>query len=62
MEISDYLTLMVKHNASDLFFSVGAPVNIKIQGTTRPVAESNLTAKDLHQLAYSIMNDDQSWN
>jgi twitching motility protein PilU len=59
MEISDYLTLMVKHNASDLFFSVGAPVNIKIHGTTRPVAENSLTAQDVHQLAYSIMNDGQ---
>jgi len=59
MEISDYLALMVKHNASDLFFSVGAPVNIKIHGNTRPIAESSLSAKDIHQLAYSIMNDDQ---
>lgn len=59
MEISDYLALMVKHNASDLFFSVGAPVNIKVQGTTRPVSGDSLTGKDVHQLAYSVMNDDQ---
>lgn len=59
MDISTYLKLMVDHNASDLFFSVGAPVNIKIEGETRPVGNNHLTPADVHKLAYSIMNDDQ---
>ena len=59
MEISNYLKFMVEHNASDLFFSVGAPVNIKIEGETSSIGDKNLTSSDIRQLAYSIMNDDQ---
>ncbi|OGT67163.1 MAG: type IV pili twitching motility protein PilT [Gammaproteobacteria bacterium RIFCSPLOWO2_02_FULL_47_50] len=59
MEISNYLKFMVEHNASDLFFSVGAPVNIKIEGETSSIGDKNLTSSDVRQLAYSIMNDDQ---
>ena len=55
MEISNYLSQMVKHNASDLFFSAGAPVNIKIEGHTRPLGENNLNGKEVRQLAYSII-------
>ncbi|NCO19690.1 MAG: type IV pili twitching motility protein PilT, partial [Gammaproteobacteria bacterium] len=35
MEIETYLHAMIKHGASDLFFSAGAPVGIKIEGRTR---------------------------
>jgi len=59
MEISNYLKFMVEHNASDLFFSVGAPVNIKIEGETSSIGDKNLTSADVRQLAYSIMNDNQ---
>lgn len=59
MDISTYLKFMVDHNASDLFFSAGAPVNIKIEGETRAIGDKTLTPSDVHQLAYSIMNDDQ---
>lgn len=59
MDIDNYLGLMVKHSASDLFFSAGAPVNIKIEGETRPVGDKELTGTDVRQLAYSVMNDDQ---
>jgi twitching motility protein PilU len=59
MEISNYLKFMVEHNASDLFFSVGAPVNIKIEGETSSIGDKNLTSSDVRQLAYSIMNDNQ---
>ncbi len=59
MDISTYLKAMVDHDASDLFFSVGAPVNIKIQGHTRNVVDNPLSSQDARSLAYSIMNDDQ---
>lgn len=59
MEITDLLTLMVDNNASDLFFSSGAPVNIKIEGTTRPASKQVLDSQLVHKLAYSIMSDDQ---
>jgi twitching motility protein PilU len=59
MDISTYLKFMVDHNASDLFFSAGAPVNIKIEGETRAIGDKTLTPSDVRQLTYSIMNDDQ---
>ena len=37
MQINPYLKLMADKQASDLFFSTGAPVNIKIEGKTSPV-------------------------
>jgi len=59
MDIDNFLDAMVKHDASDLFFSAGAPVNIKIEGQTRPIGKDKLSGNDVRQLAYSLMNDDQ---
>ncbi len=59
MDISAYLKFMVEKNASDLFFSVGAPVNVKIEGDTKHIGEEPLTSAAVRQLAYSVMNDDQ---
>jgi len=60
MEITPYLELMVKKNASDLFFSTGAPVNIKIEGIISPVGEKILLPQESNSIAYSIMSDKQA--
>ena len=60
MEISPYLRLMVQRNGSDLFFSTGAPAQLKADGRMLPIGENALTTSDVSQLAYSIMNDDQT--
>ena len=58
MNITKYLELMVNKNASDLFFSPGAPVLIKIEGVCMPVSEKHhLSAKDVKDNAYALMND-----
>ncbi len=59
MDIAPYLKLMVEKNASDLFFSPGAPVNIKIEGETRPVGDAPLAPGQVKTLSYSLMNDEQ---
>ena len=59
MEISDYLKLMVKYEASDLYFTVGAPVSAKIHGTLKPLEKSTLPAGRAKALAYEIMNEEQ---
>ena len=59
MDITPYLRLMVDKEASDLFFYVGAPVHIKIQGTVRPVGNKPLGPNAVREIAYSIMKDDQ---
>ena len=58
-DIAAYLKLMVEKNASDLFFSTGAPVNIKIEGTTSPVGQKYLAPGMVKNMAYSLMNDEQ---
>jgi twitching motility protein PilU len=59
MEISDYLKLMVKYEASDLYFTVGAPVSAKIHGTLKPLEKTTMPAGRVKALAYELMNDDQ---
>ena len=59
MEVLSFLNLMVEKNASDLFFSVGAPVNVKIEGITHPLKMPVLHPGEVKQLAYSVMNEKQ---
>jgi twitching motility protein PilU len=59
IEITPFLRLMAEHHASDLFFSVGAPPSIKIQGVTRHVGDKVLSPEALRDLAYAAMNDKQ---
>ena len=40
MEITPYLKLMVQKNGSDLFFSTGAPPNLKAEGRTMPIGDT----------------------
>ena len=59
MEIIPYLKLMVQKNGSDLFFSTGAPPNLKAEGRTMPIGDSPMGPGMVRKLAYSIMSDDQ---
>lgn len=59
MEIEAYLRAMVKHNASDLFLSAGAPAGIKIEGETQRLGKEKLSAHQVRQMAYSLLNDKQ---
>ena len=59
MDITPYLKLMVDKSASDLFFYVGAPVNIKIGGVVRPIGNKVLGPGQVREIAYSVMKDDQ---
>ena len=59
MEIFSFLNVMVEKGGSDLFFSVGAPVNLKIEGVTHPLKMPALLPGQVKQLAYSVMNEKQ---
>lgn len=59
MIITPLLQLAASKQASDLFFSVGAPVNIKIEGITMPVNAQNLDADVVKRIAYEIMSPKQ---
>jgi twitching motility protein PilU len=59
MIITPLLQLAASKNASDLFFSVGAPVNIKIEGITMPVNAQILDAEVVKRIAYEMMSPKQ---
>jgi twitching motility protein PilU len=51
--------LMAEKNASDIFLSVGAPINIKINGISMPVNQTIMTEETVKQLLYEILTDKQ---
>src|SRR5450756_537090 len=59
MIITPLLQLAASKHASDLFFSVGAPVNIKIEGITMPVNAQILDADVVKHIAYELMSPKQ---
>lgn len=58
-EINDFLKLMIKHEASDLFFSAGTPLHMKIDGVLSAVKDKPLGGKGIAALADSIMSVSQ---
>jgi len=60
MEMFDYLKLMVKYDASDLYFTTGAPVSAKIQGIIKPMEKATLPAGRANELAHELMNEVQA--
>ncbi len=59
MDITPYLQLLRDKNGSDLFFTVGAPVKVKIEGNINSVGKTLLTGDLVKAAAYGIMNDKQ---
>ena len=59
MDITPFFKLMVEKGASDLFFSVGAPPNIKIEGITSPIGQAPVKSQQMAEIVLSIMNDEQ---
>ncbi len=59
MDIQPYLKLMHEKNASDVFFTVGAPVKIKIEGKLTSVGKTLLTSQLCQAAAFGVMNDRQ---
>jgi twitching motility protein PilU len=52
-------TIMADKKASDIFLSVGAPINIKINGVAMPVNQTTMTAETVQQLLYEVLNERQ---
>ena len=51
--------LMSEKKASDIFLSVGAPINIKINGNAVPVNQTVMTADAVKTLLYEVLNEKQ---
>jgi twitching motility protein PilU len=51
--------VMAEKKASDIFLSVGSPINIKINGVAMPVNQAIMTGDTIKQLLYEILTERQ---
>ncbi|HLB84815.1 MAG TPA: PilT/PilU family type 4a pilus ATPase, partial [Steroidobacteraceae bacterium] len=51
--------VMADKKASDIFISVGSPINIKINGVAMPVNQAIMTADTVKQLLYEVLTERQ---
>ena len=59
-KLDPYLKLMADKGASDVFFTTGAPVSIKIEGRIHPINKQDmLKPGDVQELANDIMSPEQ---
>jgi len=59
MDIGYFLKLMAEKNASDLFLTTGAPVNMKVEGNLFPLGNTGLPPGLVKKIAYSLMDEGQ---
>lgn len=59
MILAPLFKLMMEKQASDLYFSSGAPIHIKISGSTRPVNNQILDSAKVREFAYAMMSEEQ---
>ncbi len=51
--------LMAEKKASDIFMSIGSPINIKINGVAVPINQQVMTAETVVSLLYEVLTDKQ---
>lgn len=59
MDVFPYLQALYQRGGSDLFFSVGAPAHIKLEGISQALDQHVLKQGEVQQLAYQLMNQKQ---
>ena len=60
MFVTPLFKLMADKQASDLFFTAGAPIQIKINGVVMPINEQKLSPDQAHAICYELMNPTQA--
>ena len=59
MDFKAYLRTMVDKDASDLYLSSGAAASVKLDGTLQPLEETTLSAEQVKDIAYAVMDSEQ---
>jgi twitching motility protein PilU len=59
MFVDPLFKLMAEKQASDMFFTAGAPIQIKINGTVMPINSQSLDPAQVKQICYEIMSPKQ---
>ncbi|WP_295390143.1 PilT/PilU family type 4a pilus ATPase [uncultured Thiodictyon sp.] len=60
MDITPYLEMMLRHTASDIFFTPGTPVRIKIDGVIRPIGDSPASPEFCREAVLSILDEEKA--
>jgi twitching motility protein PilU len=60
MYLDPVFKLMAEANASDVFVSAGAPINMKVNGVVAPVSTKPMDAEAVRRIAYELMTDTQA--
>ena len=60
MYLDRLFKLMAEKQASDLFISCGAPINIKINGVVSPISTQPMDVEAVRRVAYELMTKDQA--
>jgi twitching motility protein PilU len=59
MEFKDYLKILVQHDGSDLYLTMGAPPAAKFQGVLKPLENIKLSNERIIEIANSMMDTEQ---
>jgi twitching motility protein PilU len=60
MYLDRLFKLMADKQASDLFVSCGAPINIKINGVLSPISTQRMDVETVRRIAYELMTKEQA--
>jgi twitching motility protein PilU len=60
MYLDRLFRLMAEKQASDLFISCGAPINIKINGVVSPISTQPMDLETVRRIAYELMSKEQA--
>ena len=60
MYLDRLFKLMAEKQASDLFISCGAPINIKVNGVVAPVSTQPMDIETVRRIAYELMTKEQA--
>ncbi len=60
MYLDRLFRLMAEKQASDLFISCGAPINIKINGVVSPISTQPMDLETVRRIAYELMSKEQT--
>lgn len=59
MFVTPLFKLMSDKQASDMFFTAGAPIQIKINGTVMPINSQSLDPEQVKKISYELMTPEQ---
>ena len=60
MYLDRLFRLMAEKQASDLFISCGAPINIKVNGVVTPISTQPMDVETVRRIAYELMSKEQA--